>query len=575
MSGRLTAVGRGEKRFPVLSAMHEREEKAVEQHYTIGLDFGSLSCRGLLVCTADSSIQAEEEFVYPHGILTDCLPDGTRLPPLWALQDPGDYVNALNHIVPALMEKSGVSPELVIGLCIDTTASTVVPVDGDLVPLCRKPGMERRMHAWPKMWKHHAARAEAQEITLAAADLPELKRYGGRMGAEFLLPKLLQTMHGDPGVYAAAETFFEYGDWMTSLLTGHEVRSGTYLTCKSMWDPCTGYPKGEFFDPITEKLAFHRGAQPVIAWPGQSVGTASGELAQRLGLSRNTLVSAPQMDGYAGLPGSGIADPGTLAMVLGTSNSFMLLDRETKFVPGICGAVPDSIIRGYTGYAAGQASAGDILNWFTENCVPSSYERKAQSLGMNMHAYLTALAERKKPGESGLVALDWWNGNKSVLNDPGLSGMILGLTLATKPEDIYRALIEATAFGARRILEMFRQAGLEIRSITASGGMAMKNAMLMQIYADVLGVPVAVSPCRQTAAMGSCIFAAAAAGAAKGGYDTVQEAVRAMAPKSSLCYRPDAAAAGSYERLYGEYLTLHDYFGQGENRVMERLKSLG
>ncbi len=549
----------------------------MEKRYTIGLDYGSLSCRGVLACTTDGKIAAEEEFPYPHGIFYNALPDGTPLPTLWALQHPQDYVDAFRHIIPALTRKSGLHPEAIIGLCIDTTASTVVAVDKNLVPLCMQERFAGRPHAWVKMWKHHAARREAEEITREARkkDLFPLERYGGTAGAEFLLPKLLQTLREDPEIFAAAESFFEYGDWMTSLLTGHEVRSGAYLTCKAMWDPQAGYPQNSLFDPLTEKLAFHSGAQPAIVWPGQSAGTLDPEMAKVLKLSPNTVVSGPQMDGYAGLPGSGVAGEGTLVMMLGTSNSYMLLGREARCVPGICAAVRDSILSGFTGYAAGQASAGDIFKWFTENCVPAAYERAASDQKMGLHGYLTHLAEKKHPGESGLIALDWWNGNKSVLNDSGLSGMLLGMTLATRPEDIYRALIEASAFGARRIMEAFHQAGIVIDHAIASGGMAMKNPLLMQTYADVLGMSIAISPCSQTAALGSAMYAAAAAGKAAGGYDSVADAVRGMRQQSVLYYRPDEKARRAYDRLYGEYITLHNYFGQGENRVMERLKAAG
>lgn len=543
----------------------------MEKRYTIGLDYGSLSCRGVLACTEDGSIEAEEEFPYPHGVFYDALPDGTPLPPQWALQHPQDYVDAFRHIIPALVKGSGVRPETVIGLCIDTTASTVAAVDRELTPLCMKERYSGRPHAWVKMWKHHAAWREAEEITEEARELPVLERYGGAVGAEFLLPKLLQTLREDPEVFAAAESFFECGDWMTSLLTGREVRSGAYLTCKSMWDPHTGYPA--VFRRLTEKLAFHGGARPVIAWPGQSVGMLDPSMAKALGLSPDTAVSAPQMDGYAGLPGSGVAGDGILAMMLGTSNSYMLLGREDRRVPGICAAVQDSILPGFTGYAAGQASAGDIFKWFTENCVPAAYTQAAEAQGMSLHGYLAHLAGRRRPGESGLIALDWWNGNKSVLNNSGLSGMILGMTLATRPEDLYRALIEATAFGARRIAEAFRQAGVSIGRAIASGGMAAKNPLLMQIYADVLNMPIAVSPCGQTAALGSAMYAAAAAGEAAGGHATVADAVRAMGRQSVLRYQPDEASRRIYDQLYGEYLTLHDYFGRGGNRVMERLRA--
>lgn len=545
-------------------------------YYTIGLDYGSLSCRGVLVRAADGEIIAEEEYGYPHAIMYDTLPDGTKLPPLWALQDPQDYIDALEILIPRLLEKSGVPPERVLALGIDTTASTVVAVDRDLVPLCKKREYAGRIHAWPKMWKHHAAFREAAEITEAAKrmGLPVLERYGGAVGAEFLPPKLLQTLREDREVFDAAETFFECGDWMVSLLIGGEARSGTYLTCKSMWDPEDGYPKGGLFDALTKKLAFHSGAVPVVAWPGESAGTLLPEMAKRLGLTTGTVVSAGQLDGYAGLPGSGVYGAGTLAVMLGTSNSYMLLDRERKPVPGICASVENSVLPGFTNYAAGQASAGDILTWFAENCVPGACQRAAEEQGVGIHDYLTALAARKAPGESGLIALDWWNGNKSVLHNSRLSGMLLGMDLSTRPEDIYRALIEATAYGARKIVETFENGGIAIDEVIASGGMAMKNPLLMQIYADVLGKSITVSACRQSAALGSAMYAAAAAGGMAGGYDSVSDAVRNMAHKSRVQYTPDQKAHQVYNRLYGEYLALHDYFGSGGGGVMERLRDM-
>lgn len=537
------------------------------RRYTIGLDYGSLSCRGVLADTGDGRILAEVEFPYPHGVFYDGLPDGTRLPPLWALQHPEDYRAAFLEIIPRLIRDSNVLPEEIVGICLDTTASTVVAVDKNLEPICNLPEMSGEKHAYAKMWKHHAANSEADELTEDAKNIPALLRYGGRFGAEFMLPKVLETLHGAPEVFQKAETFFEYGDWLCSLLTGHEVRSGTYLTCKSLWTPEDGYPKGGAFDLITGKLAFHGGAEPYIAWPGEGIGTVCPEMAKRLGLSEKTVVSAPQMDGYAGLPGSGISRDGELAMVLGTSNSYLLLDRKTEFLPGICAAVPDNIVKGYTGYAAGQASAGDTLRWFIENCIPASYESAAKENGMGLHSYLTSLAGKKSPGESGLLALEWLNGNKSVLNDPSLSGAIVGLTLTTKPEDIYRALIEATAFGCRRILSMFAESGIGIDRIVASGGVALKNPMLMQIYSDILEKKIEVSPCRQAAALGSCIFAAVAAGV----YGSVGDAVRAMAVQPSLVYSPREKESLIYDEMYRDYLCLHDNFGIADSALMHRL----
>ena len=541
----------------------------MSKRYAIGLDYGSLSCRGVLACTDGGAILAEEEYVYPHGILSDALPDGTKLPPLWAVQHPQDYLDALARIIPALLQSSGVPPEAVAALGIDTTASTVVAVDGNLTPLCRKEGFAREIHAWPKMWKHHAAWREAEELTASIRERTPalLERYGGGVGAESMLPKLLQTLREAPGIFEAG-TFFECGDWLVSLLAGREVRSGSYLTCKSLWDPALGYPKGPLFEPLTEKLPPRGGA--VLAWPGQSVGTLSPEMARKLGLSPRTVLSAPQMDAYAGLPGCGVSGPGVMAMVLGTSNACLLLGRESRPVSGICAAIPDSILLGFTGYAAGQPCTGDMLRWFTENCVPAACERAARESGRGLHAYLTGLAEKKRPGESGLIALDWWNGNKSVLNDPGLSGVLLGMTLATRPEDIYRALIESAAYGTRKILDTFRRAGAEVSSIIASGGGAAKNPMLMQIYADVLNMPVAVSACTQAAALGSAMYAAAAAGE----YDSAAGAAAAMSQGTASRYLPRKEAAGVYGRLYAEYEAVHDYFGRGENRGMARLRAI-
>ena len=540
--------------------------------YTIGLDYGSLSCRGILVSTADGTILAEDEFVYPHAVIDHQLPDGTPLPPQWELQDPDDFRQALYHIIPNLLKASQVQPSQVIAIGIDSTASTVIPVTDGLAPLCEQPSFRNRPHAWPKMWKHHAAAAEAAEITAAAVaqKLPVVVKSGGAIGCESLIPKVLQIFYEDAETFQNTVSFFELCDWIVSLLTGQEVRSTPLLTCKSMWTPQNGYPKGQPFDAITPKLAFHDGVHPVITAPGESVGTLHPSMAKALGLSQNTIVTAGQMDGYAALPGNGVADEGTLMMMIGTSTADMILGREWKDIPGVCAAMEDANLPNFTNYAAGQACVGDMFKWFIENCVPENYAQEARRRDLSLHAYLSELAATSKPGETGLVALDWWNGNKSCLNDSRLSGLIVGMTLATRPEHIYRALIEASAFGARKIIDNFKEHSIPVHNIVACGGIALKNPFLMQIYADVFGMEIRTTTCTQTAALGAAIFAAAADGRRSGHHD-VFSAIRAMGAKDMISYRPIIENVPKYNIIYQKYLKLYDFFGKNNASFMHGL----
>ena len=552
--------------------------------YSIGIDYGSLCCRAVLADTSTGALAAVSEYVYPHGVIEKKLPDGTVLPPLWALQDPCDYEAALYAVIKGLLKDSKVAPKDIVAVGVDSTASTVIPVDGKLRPLCMDKKFSKEPHAWPKMWKHHAAENEAEELTKAAvsARLPVISKYGGAINSESLLPKVMQVCLEAPEIYKSAETFIELGDWISSLLVGKEVRSASFLSCKSMWDVDFGYPSKDFFAGISpifaelpgEKLAYHGKSLPVIAWPGEFVGTICPAMASRLGLSEKTVVTAPQMDAYSGLPGSGISDSGTLMMIIGTSTGYTILDKASKTVPGICCSMENANLPGFINYAAGQSGVGDIFHWYVENCVPTEYLQKASVAGVNMHDYLSVLAKGCPPGGCGLLALDWWNGNKSVLTNSNLSGLILGMDLATKPEHIYRALLESTAYGARKIIENFRVNGIGIREIVACGGIAEKNSLLMQIYADVLGEKIWVSRNKQAAAVGAAIYAAAAAGKEKSGCGSVSEAVKAMAKGKRTCFEPDVKAHELYNGLYAEYKKLHDYFGCGGNEVMGYLKYL-
>lgn len=551
------------------------------ERYTIGLDYGSLSCRGVLVNVKNGAIAAEASLTYPHGFIDQALPNGTLLPPggQWCLQHPADYELALTTIVPQLMTQSGIRPEQVVGIGVDFTASTVIPVDKAFRPLCYQEAYASRPHAWCKKWKHHGASLQAELLNQACQDqhAPYLAWYGGRINSECLTAKVAQVFMEDRDVYDAADAFVEAGDYITSLLAGQPVISTSIAAAKALWSRETGYPSPEFLSVIDpafshmprEKLADHLGVIPVA--PGERASCLCPTMAKQLGLLPGIAVTASQMDAYTPMLGVGIDHAGAMLMVIGTSTAIMLLGQEYQPVQGVTACLPNTYYPGLWGYASGQASVGDAFRWFTENHVPESYHREARQLGLSLQQYLTQLAQPLKPGETGLLALDWFNGNKSCLGNSRLSGMILGLNLQTRPEEIYRALLEATAFGARRIIDAYREASVPVEEILVCGGIPGKNPLLMQIYADVLGLPLKVSRCTQAPALGAAIYAAAAAGS-EAGFNSVFEAVQAMHCRDFITYTPCEAHRQTYDLLYQEYLTLHDYFGQGGNRVMERLR---
>ena len=544
--------------------------------YTLGLDYGSLSCRGILADIRDGHIIAEEEFSYPHGILTDALPDGPPLSGSWCLQHPSDYLTVLEHIIPQLLKKSGIVPAQIIGIGVDFTASTVIPLDSHFRPLCES--YPNRPHAWPKLWKHHGAQAQAEKLTsLCETDEPDyLHRYGGKISSECLTSKVLQVFEEDPEIFQLTYGFVEAMDYVTSLLCGKPVFSGSVAAAKAFYSRESGYPDGEFFAAIhptlqnlsKEKL-MERYKDFVLAYPGERAGRLCPEMAERFGLCPGIVVSAPQMDAYAAMPGIGIAKPGVMMLVIGTSTGMMLLSKEKKEVEGVTACLPDTYYPGLWGYGSGQASVGDAFGWFVKNCVPESYERSAKEENLSVHQYLTKLASALTPGESGLLALDWLGGNRSCLGNPDLSGMILGMTLQTKPEEIYRALLEGTAFGARTVLEAYREAGVAVNEIWICGGIANKNDLMMQIYADVLGLPLHVSCCTQAPALGAAIYAAAAADVGD-----IFQMVETMGDRRCRIFEPNSKNQEIYDELYREYKRLHDYFGKGENTVMERLRAI-
>jgi len=484
----------------------------------------------------------------------------------------------LKNAVPAVLKESGADPEDVIGIGIDFTACTLLPVRHDGTPLCFLPEWRSNPHSWVKLWKHHAAQPEADRLNEIARQrgCGFLGRYGGKISSEWFFPKVWQILNEAPEVYAAADRIIEAADWIVWMLSGAETRSNTAAGYKAIWSKREGFPPKDFFkalDPRLENIIEEK-MSPAVDNIGAKAGGLTEEAARWTGLKPGTAVAVANVDAHVAVPASTVIEPGRMVIIMGTSNCHMMLDKNETAVPGICGCVEDGIIPGFFGYEAGQSCVGDHFAWFVENCVPAACQQEAEQRGIDIHRLLEEKAAALRPGESGLLALDWWNGNRSVLVDADLEGMLIGQTLATKPEEIYRALIEATAYGTRVIIETFETNSLPVNEIVATGGLPDRNRLLMQIYADVTGREVKVAKSQQTPALGSAMFGAVAAGEAKGGYASIFEASRAMAHLRPDRYIPDPANRAVYERLYREYLTLHDYFGRGQNDVMKRLKSL-
>ncbi len=546
--------------------------------FTIGIDFGTLSGRAVLVNVATGEEVGDSVYNYPHAVMDEQLPCGKPLGVDFALQQPSDYIGVLEHAVAELVKKSGVSADDIIGVGIDFTACTVMPVKANGTPLCALPEYRSNPHAYVKLWKHHAAQDKANLINETAEKLGEkwLARYGGKVSSEWLFPKLWQILDEAPDVYAAIDYFIEAGDWVIWQMTGKQTRNSCTAGYKAIWHKKDSYPSKEFFkalDPRLENVVEEKlncGITPL----GQKAGELTEEMAKLTGLKAGTAVAVANVDAHVCVPAVKILGPGKVLAIMGTSTCHIFVDEKEYNVPGMCGVVEDGVYPGYFGYEAGQSCVGDHFAWFVENCLPYDYYAAAKEQNKDVHQYLSELSAKYAVGESGLVALDWWNGNRSVLVDVDLTGMIVGMTLQTKPEEIYRALIEATAYGTRKIIETFRASGIKVDEFYASGGISQKNPLAMQIYADVLGIPIKIAGSSQGPALGSAIFASVAAGGERGGYDDIFKAASVMGKLKDEMYFPIPENARLYDKLYAEYSVLHDYFGRGANDVMKRLKDI-
>jgi L-ribulokinase len=549
--------------------------------YAVGVDFGTESGRAVLVDVADGRELATAVHPYRHGVIDQHLPapdDDVRLGPDWALQDPTDYVSTLQRTIPRLLAESGVDPGDVIGIGIDVTACTMLPTLADGTPLCALERFRRNPHAWVKLWKHHAAQPEADRITAVARERgePWLERYGGRISSEWFFPKALQILTQAPEVYRAADRLIEAADWIVWQLTGRETRNSCTAGYKAIWSRRDGFPDESYFAALHPE--FGRVVDEKMSREVLLVGRRAGGLCERAaawtGLREGTAVAVANVDAHVSVPAAAVTGPGTMVVIMGTSNCHLVLGDRPATIEGMCGVVEDGVIPGWFGFEAGQPAVGDTFAWFTEQAVPPAYHEAARRRGVHVHRVLEEEAAGLRPGQSGLLALDWWNGNRSVLVDADLTGLLVGATLATRAPEIYRALIEATAFGTRVIIDAFEAGGVAVKGVVACGGLPGANELLMQIYADVTGREFRLAASGQTPALGSAMHGAVAAGARAGGYDSILEASRRMAHLQDRVYRPIPEHRAVYEELYREYVRLHDLFGRGGLEVMKRLRRM-
>lgn len=543
------------------------------QQYTIGVDFGTLSGRAVVVRVSDGTELGSSVFEYPNAVMDQKLNStGAALPPDWALQNPNDYVDVIKHAVPAAIANAGIEASEVIGITTDFTACTMVPVLEDGTPLSNLPEYVGRPHAYVKLWKHHAAQPQADRINELARERGEswLPRYGGQISSEWELAKGLQLLEEDPEIYNRMYKFVEAADWIIWQLCGTYVRNACTAGYKGNLQDGE-YPSREYFAALNPDFAdfAETKLKHTIGQLGDRAGGLTPEAAAWTGLTEGIAVAVGNVDAHVTAPAAKATQPGQMVAIMGTSTCHVMNGSILTEVPGMCGVVDGGIVSGLYGYEAGQSGVGDIFAWFVNNQVPQSYFDVAASAGQSIHQYLTDLAAQEEVGAHGLVVLDWHSGNRSVLVDHELSGLVVGLTLTTRPEQIYRALLEATAFGTRVIVETFQQAGIPVEEFIVAGGL-LKNAFLMQLYSDVTRLPLSTIASEQGPALGSAIHAAVAAGA----YPDVRAAAEAMGRSNKGVYQPNLERAARYDALFAEYQTLHDYFGRGANDVMKRLKQI-
>lgn len=546
----------------------------MENKYVIGIDFGTLSGRAVVVRVSDGEVLASAVTEYAHAVMDTTLSagDGQVLPPEFALEVPADYIEVLASAVPQAVKDSGVDPKDVVAIGLDTTSASLVVTDKEGIPLCEKEEFKNNPHAYIKLWKHHGGQDQADRIVALAKERnePWLGRYGGVLSSELALPKMLEVYEKAPEVYQAAEAITDVMDWLIWQMTGVQTQTAGASGYKRMYQDGK-YPDKEYLEALAPGFGevFEQKMSAPIAPLGSKVGELTEKMASLMGLEAGITVCSGNIDAHVHAAGVGATENGVLTAIAGTSTCFVVSAHDYADVPGIFGVVDGGIVDGEWGFEAGQTAVGDIFSWFTNQCVPASIREEAEQRGKNVHELLTEQAAEQQIGEHGLLALDWWNGNRSVLADARLSGMMLGMTLTTTPADMYRALLESTIFGAKIIIDNFIEHGVDIKEIVVAGGL-LKNQLYMQMYADITGLPISISATDQAGALGSAVFAAVA----DGQYPDIFAASAAMGKKISHAYQPIPENVEAYRELYAAFKEMHDFFGRGGTTVMRNLKAI-
>jgi L-ribulokinase len=540
--------------------------------YVIGLDYGTNSCRSLIVDIANGKELASSVFSYPsgnEGVIVDASD------PNLARQNPADYIKGIEVTIPDAIKKAkeadlSFNPKNIIGIGVDTTGSSPMPVDRSGSPLCFNDKFKDNPNAMVWLWKDHTSYAEAAQVTETASKIrPQyLSKIGGTYSSEWFWSKILHCKNVDKDVFENAYSFVEICDWVPAVLVGvNEAAKIKRGICsaghKAMFNTSwNGLPDEEFLDTLSKGLSSLRKRLYSEALTAENTaGYLSKEWASKLGLSEKVAVAVGAFDAHMGAVGAGVS-AGTLVKIIGTSTCDIMVSpasKALKDIPGVCGIVNGSVMNGYYGIEAGQSAVGDIFLWFINNLVPEKYGATQDEKFKNLELEAAKLV----PGETGLLSLDWNNGNRTILVDVRLTGLLLGQTLHTQSHEIYRSLIEATAFGALAIIDRIEEYGVEIKEVVNCGGLAAKNSLMMQIYADIIGRPMKISRSEQTPALGAGIFGAIAAGKKNGGYDSVLEAQEKMTGTSKTYY-PVPENNLVYKKIYLLYKQLHDAFGTKE-----------
>ena len=532
----------------------------MKKRYTIGIDFGTLSARAtLLDAETGKALSKDSTYVYPHAILKEI--GGKVLPNDYAFEHPSDYIEALESVIKNVIISNGIDAQEVEGIGIDVTDSTLIPVYKDLSPLCFNTRFENEPHAYVKMWKHHGAQKHMDLVKGEAERLGEgfVKRYGSGISVETTIPKLVEMAKDASDVYDEADIIMHMGDYLVSILVGKAVYSSAYASLKDGWSVDEGFPSKEYMRSLDARLenVFEEkmGGTPIQA--GELAGYVCEEWARRTGLSRDTAVAVGIIDAHASFLLAGLED-GLALVSVGTSSGFNLNAFGGHAIGGVMSCGRGALLKDMMTYDAGLSCVGDLFDWFIKTSVPASYENEAKEKGINVHALLCEKSHGQAVGEHGLCVLGWWNGNRCTLANGDLTGVVVGMRLSTRPEDIYRALIEATAFGMKNIMNNYEDNGLSISKLMVTGGIALKNPMLMQIYADVLGRELHIIDSEQCTALGSAICGAVASGR----YKDASEASLALRAGVAKTYSPIPENVIAYAEIFKKYMTLHDYFGK-------------